>query len=185
MNSTRERLLATTMIVGAAMAVGAPAFAQDAAAPVQEVVVTGSRIPQPNLTAISPITAVSGAEIKLEGTTRVEDLLNELPQVFAAQGSTYSNGATGTAQVDLRGLGANRTLVLINGRRLGPGDPTSPAADLNTIPTEIIDHIELDTGGASAVYGSGRRFRGRQLRHQEEFLGRVVGRPVQLLSTRQ
>ena len=150
--STRERLLATTIICGAAMAMAAPAFAQDA--PVQEVVVTGSRIPQPNLTSISPITAVSAAEVKLEGTTRVEDLLNNLPQVFAAQGSTVSNGSNGTATVDLRGLGATRTLVLIDGKRVVPGDPNSPAVDLNFIPAQLIDRVEVDTGGASAVYGS-------------------------------
>ena len=106
--------MATTILVGAAMAVAAPAFAQDA--PVQEVVVTGSRIPQPNLTSVSPVTAVNSQEIKLEGTTRVEDLLNNLPQVFADQGSSITNGATGTATVDLRGLGSSRTLVLIDGR---------------------------------------------------------------------
>ncbi len=150
--STRERLLATTIICGAAMALAAPAFAQDA--PVQEVVVTGSRIPQPNLTSISPITAVGAAEVKLEGTTRVEDLLNSLPQVFADQGSNITNGATGTATVNLRGLGAQRTLVLIDGRRLLPGDPLDPAPDLNNIPAQLIDRVELDTGGASAVYGS-------------------------------
>jgi outer membrane receptor protein involved in Fe transport len=152
--STRERLLASTIIIGAAMAVAAPAFAQDASAPIQEVVVTGSRIPQPNLTAISPVTAVSNAEIKLEGTTRIEDLLNNLPQVFASQGSTISNGSNGTATVDLRGLGDNRTLVLIDGKRVVPGDPGAPAVDLNNIPALLVDRVEVDTGGASAVYGS-------------------------------
>ncbi len=154
LKSTRERLLATTIICGAAMAVAAPAFAQDAAAPVQEVVVTGSRIPQPNLTSISPVTAVTNAEIKLEGTTRIEDLLNNLPQVFASQGSTISNGSNGTATVDLRGLGDNRTLVLIDGKRVVPGDPGAPAVDLNNIPALLVDRVEVDTGGASAVYGS-------------------------------
>ncbi len=157
LKSTRERLLATTIICGAAAAFAAPAFAQDAtapAAPIQEVVVTGSRIPQPNLTSISPVTAVSNAEIKLEGTTRIEDLLNSLPQVFADQGSSITNGATGTATVNLRGLGAQRTLVLINGRRLLPGDPLDPVADLNNIPAQLVERVDIDTGGASAVYGS-------------------------------
>ena len=97
---------------------------------------------------------MSSAEVKLEGTTRVEDLLNSLPQVFADQGSSITNGATGTATVNLRGLGAQRTLVLIDGRRLLPGDPLDPAPDLNNIPAQLIDRVELDTGGASAVYGS-------------------------------
>ena len=148
----RQVLLATTAFVGLGLAFAAPAFAQDA--PVQEVVVTGSRIPQPNLTAISPITSVTAAEVKLEGTTRVEDLLNNLPQVFAAQGSTVSNGSNGTATVDLRGLGSTRTLVLIDGKRVVPGDPGDPSVDLNFIPAQLIDRVEVDTGGASAVYGS-------------------------------
>ena len=138
------------------MAVAAPAFAQTAPAPdaVQEVVVTGSRIPQPNLTSVAPVTTVTSAEVKLQGTTRVEDLLNSLPQVFADQGGGITNGATGTATVNLRNLGAQRTLVLIDGRRLLPGDPLDPAPDLNNIPAQLVDRVDVDTGGASAVYGS-------------------------------
>ncbi|MFL6774705.1 MAG: TonB-dependent receptor plug domain-containing protein, partial [Sphingomicrobium sp.] len=83
-----------------------------------DIVITGSRIPQPNLTSASPVTVLSSQEIKLQGTTRTEDLINSLPQSFAAQGSNISNGSTGTATVNLRGLGTTRTLVLINGRRL-------------------------------------------------------------------
>jgi outer membrane receptor protein involved in Fe transport len=121
----------------------------------QEVVVTGSRIAVPNQVSISPVTAVSAATLQASGTTRVEDLLNELPQVFAAQSATVVNGADGTAQVDLRGLGAKRTLVLVNGLRLGPGDPrTGGASDVNMIPVPLIDSIEILTGGASSVYGA-------------------------------
>src|SRR5580658_3803039 len=120
-----------------------------------EVVVTGSRIAAPNQVSISPVTFVSAADIQTTGVTRVEDMLNQLPQVFAAQGSTASNGSDGTATVDLRGLGAKRTLVLVNGDRLGPGDPTSgAAADINIIPTALIDSVEVLTGGASSVYGA-------------------------------
>ncbi len=126
----------------------------DSTAAVKEVVVTGSRIPSPNLTSASPVTTVSSADIKLEGTTRIEDLLNNLPQVFAGQGSAISNGSNGTATVDLRGLGSDRTLVLIDGKRVVPGDPSDPAVDLNFIPAQLIDSIDVDTGGASAVYGS-------------------------------
>jgi iron complex outermembrane recepter protein len=153
--STRARLLASSMICGvAALALGGQAMAQDDSTTVGELVVTGSRIPQPNLTSVSPVTAVTNAEIKLEGTTRVEDLLNSLPQSFAGQTSEVSNGATGTATVDLRGLGAKRTLVLIDGRRVTPGDPQSPVADLNFIPAALIDRVDVVTGGASAVYGA-------------------------------
>ena len=87
--------------------------------------------------------------------TRVEDLLNELPQVFADQGSNMSNGSNGTATVDLRGLDAKRTLVLVNGQRLGPAiRSTGAPSDINMIPVEMIDSIEVLTGGASSTYGA-------------------------------
>lgn len=121
---------------------------------VQEVTVTGSRIRQPGLTSTSPITVVNSQELKLEGTTNVETLLNNLPQAFAAQTSQVSNGATGTAQANLRNLGAQRTLVLVNGKRLEPGDPRDSIPDLNNIPAAMVDRIDVVTGGASAVYGS-------------------------------
>ncbi|HEX4741090.1 MAG TPA: TonB-dependent receptor plug domain-containing protein, partial [Caulobacteraceae bacterium] len=167
--SARTRLLATSMITGVALTASTgAAFAQAAqstAAPgagapstgsttVQEFVVTGSRIPQPNLTSVSPVTAVSSQELKLEGTTRVEDLINQLPQVVADQGGNLANGATGTATLNLRGLGPKRNVVLIDGSRLGPGDPTLPVADINFIPQALVDRIDVLTGGASAVYGA-------------------------------
>jgi outer membrane receptor protein involved in Fe transport len=139
----------------AANTTGSPStVAAPSATTVQEFVVTGSRIPQPNLTSVSPVTAVSSQELKLEGTTRVEDLINQLPQVVAAQGGNLSNGASGTATLDLRGLGAKRNLVLIDGRRLGPGDPGTPEADINFIPASLIDRVDVLTGGASATYGA-------------------------------
>ena len=188
----RQRLLTTTLLVGASM-IAAPAFAQDAAPapvnpadtaqgtgtqpetttpvegtttvpstsatgePVQsagDIVITGSRIPQPNLTSASPITVLSSQEIKLQGTSRTEDLINSLPQSFAAQGSNISNGSSGTATVNLRGLGSGRSLVLVNGRRLQPGDTGSPVPDLNFIPTQLIKRVDVLTGGASSVYGA-------------------------------
>jgi len=157
----RTRLLASSMISGAAIAAvsvtGAQAQ-QAAAAPastsVQELVVTGSRIPQKNLTSVSPVTTVNNQTVKLQGTTNVEDLINNLPQAFADFGQFESNGSTGTATIDLRGLGDKRTLVLIDGKRLMPGDPTLPVADINMIPPALIDRVEVLTGGASAVYGS-------------------------------
>lgn len=118
------------------------------------IVVTGSRIRSPNLESASPVTVVSSEEFKQTGTTRVEDLVNSLPQVFAGQGSNISNGSTGTATLNLRGLGAERTLVLVNGRRLVPGDPTTSAADINVIPAALIKRVDVLTGGASSVYGA-------------------------------
>jgi iron complex outermembrane receptor protein len=121
-----------------------------------DIVVTGSRISNPNLTSASPITVVNAAEIKLRGSSRIEDVLNSLPQAFASQSSSVSNGSNGTATANLRNLGDQRTLVLVNGRRLMPGDPvsTSSAADLNVIPASLIKRVDVLTGGASSVYGS-------------------------------
>jgi iron complex outermembrane receptor protein len=159
-NSTRQRLLASSMICGATLLAGQAyaAAAADAPATVTEIVVTGTRIPSPNLTSVSPVTTVGSADIKAQGVTRVEDLVNSLPQAFAAQGSSVANGSNGTATVNLRGLGSNRTVVLIDGRRLQAGNPTSSitavAADLNFIPTALVDRVDILTGGASAVYGA-------------------------------
>jgi outer membrane receptor protein involved in Fe transport len=150
--------MATTIITGAAMlAFAAPAMAQSqepAADEVAEIVVTGSRIPQANLVTTSPVTQVTGEDIDVQGVTRVEDLITQLPQAFAAQNSTVSNGASGTATVSLRNLGSDRTLVLIDGRRMGYGSPNDSAADLNQIPGQLVERVEVLTGGASAVYGS-------------------------------
>jgi outer membrane receptor protein involved in Fe transport len=121
---------------------------------VETVVVTGSRIPQVGVYSSSPVTAVTNQEIKYEGTTNVETLLNNLPSAFADFGSYESNGSPGTATVNLRNLGSARTLVLIDGKRLMPGDPSLPSPDLNQVPAALVDHVEVVTGGASAVYGS-------------------------------
>jgi len=176
-NKTRfvGNLLATTVFCGA-LGIAGPAYAQDEdqnqppqtgpveAAPPEDaentagederIVITGSRIPQPQLTATSPVTVVNSQEVRLTGTTRTEDLINSLPQAFAAQGANISNGSTGTATLDLRGLGEVRTLVLVNGRRLLPGDVSSSAADINVIPAFMIERVDVLTGGASSVYGA-------------------------------
>jgi outer membrane receptor protein involved in Fe transport len=179
----RSRLLATTLLVGAGL-LATPAAAQnqpqegpptDVTQPTgpvegqpeparsaegepveqqQDIIVTGSRIPQPNLESAAPVTVVSNQDIKLQGTTRVEDLLNTLPSVAPSQTSGLANGATGTATLDLRGLGSDRTLVLVNGRRLLPGDPNTAAADVNVIPAPLVRRVEVLTGGASSTYGA-------------------------------
>lgn len=132
----------------AALSVAGPAMA------VETVVVTGSRIPQQGLYSTSPVTTVSQEDIQIQGTTSVETLLSSLPSAVTDQNNFQANGATGIATVNLRGLGANRTLVLIDGKRLLPGDPIDPVPDLNNIPAALIDHVEVLTGGASATYGS-------------------------------
>jgi iron complex outermembrane recepter protein len=134
----------------------APAVATDTSdAGLQEVVVTGSRISSPNLVAISPITSVDSGYIASTNLSRVEDILNNLPMVFAGQNSTVSNGSNGTATVNLRGLGPSRTLVLVNNRRLGPGgDAGTNISDVNEIPAALIERVDILTGGASSVYGA-------------------------------
>lgn len=118
------------------------------------VVITGSRIPRTDLMAVSPVTIMNGDEFKLVGATNAEDLLNQLPQVNPSQGEFATAGVPGIATVDLRGLGPSRTLVLVNGHRLMPGDPRILVPDINGIPTALIQRVEVLTGGAAAVYGS-------------------------------
>jgi outer membrane receptor protein involved in Fe transport len=123
------------------------------------IVVTGSRIRSPNLESTNPVTVVSGEQFFQTGQISVGDVLNELPQLrntFSQQNSTRFLGTRGLNLVDLRGLGSVRTLVLVNGRRHVAGDILSSgvSVDTNTIPTDLIESVEVLTGGASAVYGS-------------------------------
>jgi outer membrane receptor protein involved in Fe transport len=121
----------------------------------EEVVVTGSRIAgDANLVTSSPVTQIKAEEIGYRGITRVEDLMNDLPQVVPELTANDSNGSTGTATLDLRGLGSDRTLVLTNGHRMGFGDPFAMAPDINTVPGALIERVEILTGGASSTYGS-------------------------------
>ena len=120
---------------------------------VEEIVVTGSRIPRDGYSSPSPITTIDSLELKLAGTTNLEDSLDALPQVVPSFNRTQNNPGNGTASVDLRGLGANRTLVLLNGRRIIPST-VEGTVDLNNIPAGLIDRMEVVSGGASAVYGS-------------------------------
>ena len=119
-----------------------------------EIVVTGSRIQNANIVASSPVTTLDEGIFERRGVVDAVDVLNRLPSVVAAQNSNSSNGATGTSSINLRGLGTNRNLVLIDGVRLGPGTPQISSADLNQVPTPLLDRVEIVTGGASAVYGS-------------------------------
>lgn len=123
---------------------------------VEEVVVTGSRIQKANLVSSSPVTQLDAEAFKFSGTTRVEDLIADLPAVYPGNSSGDSNGATGTATIDLRNLGDQRTLVLVNGRRLPPGSPIAggSGSDINQIPAALIERVDVLTGGASSTYGS-------------------------------
>jgi len=119
-----------------------------------QMVVTGTRIQNGNAVSPSPVTSVGSEQIESFGTVRIEDLLNELPQVSPSETSGRANEAVGTATIDLRGLGATRTLVLVNGRRLPFGSPVDAPSDVNIVPTQLVERVDVLTGGASAVYGA-------------------------------
>lgn len=153
-STVRKRLLTSTLLISGTM-FAAPAFAQDAAPAEEEtVVVTGSRIIRPNLEANSPVAVVTGEETTQNADITLDTFLNTLPQVNPAGTTTSNNpGNNGQSNIDLRGLGSNRNLVLIDGRR-PMVSATTMAVDLNTIPQGLIERIEVTTGGAGAAYGA-------------------------------
>ena len=123
------------------------------------IVVTGSRIRRPNLVSTVPVTTVGGEEFYETGNVSVGDALNDLPALRSTLGQSNSTQFLGTAGLnllDLRGLGTQRTLVLVNGRRHVPGDVlfNANSPDVNTIPTDLIERVDVVTGGNSAIYGS-------------------------------
>jgi len=118
------------------------------------IVVTGSRIARPDLEGPSPVTTVSAENIELTGTVTVETLLNELPQLIPGNTRTSNNqGGEDFSTLDLRGLGPQRTLILVDGERV-PASSTTGVVDIGTIPAGLIERVDVVTGGASAVYGS-------------------------------
>ncbi|KRC78435.1 TonB-dependent receptor [Sphingomonas sp. Root241] len=128
-------------------------------APGETIVVTGSRIRRPNLDSPVPVTSIGGEEFFQTGTTSVGDVLNELPALtstFSQSNSTRFLGTSGLNLLDLRGLGPQRTLVLVNGRRHVAGDILNNAVspDVNAMPTDLIERVDIVTGGSSAIYGS-------------------------------
>ena len=165
----KTRLLTSSVFAGALIASAAlPAIAQTEDEPVattapaadetearqEKITVTGSRLALADFQAISPVTSITSEAIELNATLTVDTLLNELPQVIPGNTVTSNNaGGEDFATIDLRGLGPQRTLVIVDGERV-PGSSTTGVVDLNSIPAGLIDRIEVVTGGASAVYGS-------------------------------
>lgn len=149
---TTAALIATP--AGAQEAAAAPGSDREASTEAQEILVTGSRIARKDYLANSPIVTVTQDDFKATGSPNIETLINELPQFTPlGSGSSNSPNVKGQAQVQLRGLGAIRTLVLLNGRRVvSSGD--SSVVDLNLFPTPLISSVEVITGGASSTYGS-------------------------------
>lgn len=160
----------------AAIAFAAPAFAQDAPPPQssaecvdtdgngvcddqegRSIVVTGSRIARPNLESPVPVTSITAAELTEQGDVNVGDALNDLPSLrstFSQSNSTRFIGTVGLNLLDLRGLGTARTLVLVNGRRHVTSNIGAFDVDVNTIPSDLIERVDIITGGSSAIYGS-------------------------------
>jgi len=152
-NSSVLRAVLKAGVATAIVASAVPAVAQEQSASMDTIVVTGSRIARPELQASSPVAVVGAEEFKFSGATHVEEVLHELPQVVPSFGATSNNPGDGVSTVDLRGLGATRTLVLVNGRRYVSYDEQQ-VVDLNTVPTALIERVDVVTGGRSAVYGS-------------------------------
>ncbi len=135
-----------------ALAAAQSAIAQQAAE-LEEVVVTGTRITRPDLVSNSPISTVTAEQLEQLNVINLENQLRQLPQFLPGATEYINNGNPGAATINLRGLGSNRTLVLMDGKRLPPFG-TSGAVDINLIPSAIVERVDVVTGGASAVYGS-------------------------------
>lgn len=171
----RDRLLTTTLLI-AASSLATPAFAQDAANNSQssepalqsnesvqaqntgaedptEVTVTGTLIRNPNIVASSPVSVITSQEVELRSSNTAEQFLRELPGVVPSVGSAVNNGNGGASFVNLRGLGANRNLVLLDGQRVVPSG-LEGQVDLNNIPLALIERTDVLTGGASTTYGA-------------------------------
>lgn len=153
--ATGNLFIATALATGV---LAAPTQAQDSRA-LEEIVVTGSRIARQDITGVGPATVLTAEAIRNTGVTSVETLLQRLPSSAGFAGNQtnayWANNGYGTAQVNLRGLGINRTLVLLNGRRVvAGGTGANSAPDLNTIPVSVIQRIDVLKDGASAIYGA-------------------------------
>ncbi len=143
------------------LAAQSPLAPDESQVPLREVIITGSRIPVPaNITAAGPLVVVSADDILRAGYTDTVDVISALPQVTTTVSADLGagSGGFGIATADLRGLGPQRTVVLINGRRLGVGDPNTgnpnPAPDLDQIPLAMVERVEVLTGGSTVTYGS-------------------------------
>ncbi|MGN6270230.1 MAG: TonB-dependent receptor domain-containing protein [Sphingomonas sp.] len=142
--------IATPALAQSTVAPEAPADTAQADNQIRDIVVTGTNIPRPNMESNSPISVIDDKEMKLRGSIAVEETLTGLPQFTADANDNASNGSDGTANINLRDLGSNRVLTLINGQRLLP----TQATDLNFVPSFMVQRVDVLTGGASAVYGA-------------------------------
>lgn len=176
-SASRTGLHRSASVAAIVLAGVSPAFAQDSsgqtalpqaedvATPTQQpsddiVVITGSRIARPETSSPNPVTSFSAATLEQSGRTNLTDFLVQNPALIGSttsadqSGSTGGFGATGTNLLNLRNLGTDRTLVLVDGRRHVAGLPGSASVDINTIPKDLLERVDVQTGGASAIYGA-------------------------------
>ncbi len=149
------RKISSALLASAAiMSLSSAALAAD----VETVTVTGTRIPHANVEAPTAVTTISSEVLQMSGTVNVSDMLRSVPSFgvsgISATNSNFQTAGAGISTLELRNLGETRTLVLVNGRRYVAGVAGSSAVDFNTVPTDLIDRVEVITGGASAIYGS-------------------------------
>jgi outer membrane receptor protein involved in Fe transport len=150
--SAAPAILSASLIATAAIAQDAPQAA-DAPAEGDTIIVTGSLIKNPNLARSTPVTTTTADAIELKQNNTAEEILREIPGIVPSIGSAVNNGNGGASYVDLRGLGSNRNIVLIDGNRLAPSG-LAGRFDLNNIPVALIERVETLTGGASTTYGA-------------------------------
>ena len=143
--------LLSVLIVPSGIAIAQDEGAQEEV--IEEVVVTGTRIKNVNVVAASAITTVGLEEISLKQQPNIERIFRDLPMTIPGDGENTNNGTAGQATLNLRGLGQGRMLVLMDGKRLAPYD-IDGIATTDVIPVNMLERIEIITGGASAVYGS-------------------------------
>ena len=164
LNARRTRLLSSASL-GLCLplfAANLPAAAQDQAAEgqaanIEEIVITGSRIRSSNLSLPNPVSAVTTEDITLSGDVNVIDVVNDIPALISSNttlDNTVNFGTLGAATLDLRNLGTERTLVLVDGRRHVSGVAGAATVDVNTIPSKLVEKVEVLTGGASSIYGA-------------------------------
>ncbi|MGI2170853.1 TonB-dependent receptor plug domain-containing protein [Shewanella sp. MF05960] len=159
-NSKLSRSIRLAMAMGTIATLALPVYAADEInddEKIEKIAVTGSRIAKAELTQPAPIVSISSEELAKFGNSDLASVLSELPSIGATNtiiGNNNSNSEAGVSSADLRRLGSNRTLVLINGKRHVAGSAGSAQVDLSTIPASLIDRVDIVTGGASAIYGS-------------------------------
>jgi outer membrane receptor protein involved in Fe transport len=152
------RAVRLALLASAAAMSCMPALAQDSATELGDIIVTGSRIPRANLTAPTAVTTIDAEVIEQSGLVNVADILRTVPSfgvsALSRSNSNFFTTSSGISTLQLRNLEEDRTLVLVNGRRYVSGVSGSAAVDFNTIPVELVERVEIITGGASAIYGS-------------------------------